>query len=93
MNQKLVEAVGMFGMVMALVMFIAMFDQIILNWNGKPGSVWMPLALTINCIAWTVYGFFKSERDLKIVIPNAVGIIMGAVTTLTAVCCFHSCSF
>ena len=37
-----------------------------------------------NCIVWFVYGAFKKERDVPIMIANAPGIIFGLVTAITA---------
>lgn len=92
-NQNAVNAIGWFGVVMACIMFGTFIDQLMLNWIGKTGSVWLPAATIVNCAAWTFYGLYKMERDWKIVLPNALGILLSIPTLWTAVYCTSGCSF
>lgn len=51
---------------------------------GNKGSFIQPLVTMINCIVWFVYGAFKKERDVPIMIANAPSILFGLVTAITA---------
>ena len=84
MNQGLVTVVGYFAMFMALAMFTAWIDQIKLNVAGKTGSIWVAAASLTDCLFWAFYGFFKPDRDWKIVIPNLVGVVLCGTALWTA---------
>jgi hypothetical protein len=85
MNPKIVDKMGWLASFMAMAMYFSYIDQIRLNVSGQPGSVFLPIITTINCITWALYGFFKIKRDWPIVIANIPGIIIGATTAVTAV--------
>jgi hypothetical protein len=55
-----------------------------LNLNGNPGSTILPIITTINCVAWTSYGYLKAKKDWPIVICNFPGIFLGAITAITS---------
>ena len=93
MDQKTVGYVGRTASVFALLMLLSYADQIALNIEGKTGSLLLPLFTVLNCLAWTVYGFFKKERDWNIVSPNAVGVVIGIITELSGLYCRSGCPF
>ena len=84
MNEILVERIGWFASLMAVVMFTSYIDQIRLNIEGNPGSIILPIATVINCIAWVSYALLKEKKDWPIFACNALGIIVGVATTVTA---------
>jgi uncharacterized protein with PQ loop repeat len=84
MTEKQINAIGWFASIMAILMYFSYIDQIILNLNGNPGSTILPVVTTINCIAWTSYGYFKAKKDWPIIICNIPGIILGIITAATA---------
>ena len=85
MNQKTVNRIGWFASLMGICMFVSFIDQIRLNLGGQPGSVLLPVATMINCVAWTSYGALKEKRDWPLICSNGLGIVLGAVTAATAV--------
>ena len=66
----------------AVGMFFSYIDQIRLNLSGEKGSLLMPLATVVNCSLWTTYGAMR--RDWPVAAGNFPGVILGAITFLTA---------
>lgn len=85
MNEKIVKKIGWFSSFMAILMFSSYIDQIRLNLSGHPGSVILPIATTINCISWSTYAILKEKKDWPLFVCNAIGILFGAATALTAI--------
>ena len=85
MNQNIVNKIGWFASIMAIIMYVSYIDQIRLNISGNPGSVILPIVTTINCVAWSIYAYFKTKRDWPIIAANAPGIILGIITVITAI--------
>jgi uncharacterized protein with PQ loop repeat len=85
MQEKHVNAIGWFASLMAICMYFSYIDQIMLNLNGNPGSTILPIITTINCTAWTSYGYLKAVKDWPIIICNIPGIILGAITAITTI--------
>jgi uncharacterized protein with PQ loop repeat len=84
MQEKYINYIGWFASAMAIIMYVSYIDQVKMNLNGDKGSILQPLAATINCIAWTLYGFLKNKKDWPIIICNVPGIFLGGVTFYTA---------
>jgi len=85
MDKKVVNKIGWVASFMAISMYFSYIDQIMLNISGNPGSVILPVVTTINCTAWTLYGWLKTAKDWPLIVCNVPGIILGAVTAITAV--------
>lgn len=85
MTEKTVTRIGWFASCMGIVMFSSYIDQIRLNLSGQPGSVILPIATTINGIAWVSYALLKTKKDWPIVACNALGAFLGVVTAATAI--------
>ncbi|MFT5104306.1 MAG: hypothetical protein ACI86C_001970 [Candidatus Latescibacterota bacterium] len=51
MKEQNVQKIGWFASIAAILMFSAYIDQIILNVNGQTGSIILPIATTVNCMA------------------------------------------
>jgi uncharacterized protein with PQ loop repeat len=83
-DERVVNRIGWFASLMAIAMYFSYIDQIILNLRGQTGSVILPVVTSINCAAWTTYGFLKSKKDWPLITCNLPGIVLGAITALTA---------
>lgn len=83
-NEKLAIKIGWFASIMAFLMYFSFIDQIYLNIHGHKGSALLPLAATLNCCAWTLYGCLKTKKDWPIISCNAVGIFLSILTAFTA---------
>jgi len=82
MNQKIVERIGWAASIIAILMWFSFIDQIRLNLAGQKGSVIMPIIVVVNCILWTLFGIGK--KNWQIIAANSPGIIIGAITVITA---------
>lgn len=85
MDEKTVNRIGWFASIMTIAMYFSYIDQIRLNIVGQPGSIILPFVTTVNCVAWTSYGFLKPVKDWPIVVCNIPGIVLGIVTAVTGV--------
>lgn len=82
MNQKIVEKIGWAASIIAIVMWFSFIDQIRLNLAGQKGSIIMPIVVVVNCILWTLFGIGK--KNWQVVSANIPGILIGAITAITA---------
>lgn len=85
MNKKYVDCLGYFAATMSISMYISYIDQIIRNLNGHPGSIILPIVTTINCISWALYAWLLPLVNLPILMSNLPGVVLGAVTAITAI--------
>ena len=83
MNEKLVTRIGWFASFMAVMMFVSYIDQIRLNLDGQKGSIILPIATLINCIAWVSYALLKQKKDWPIFMCNAVGVLVAVASIVT----------
>ncbi len=84
MTEKQSKIFGYLGSALSILMYVSYIPQIMGNLNGNKTSFIQPLAATINCTIWVVYGLFKKEKDLPIIFANLPGIIFGLTATITA---------
>lgn len=83
MDDKIVNRIGWFASLMAITMYVSYIDQIMRNISGHPGSFILPVATTLNCSAWTLYGWLKIKKDWPIIMCNVPGVILGIITAAT----------
>ena len=82
MNKKKINTlVGSIGAFIGIVVFITYIPQIIANIGGQKAQPWQPLAASVSCLIWVIYGWTK---DYILIIPNAAGVILGFLTFITA---------
>lgn len=84
MQARVVQIVGWAASIAGIIMFFAYIDQIRLNLHGNKGSFMQPAATVINCMLWAGYGAGKPQKDWPMIIANLTGIVLAAVTALTA---------
>ena len=83
-DENFFNKLGHLGSILSVMMYVSYIPQIANNLAGNKGSFIQPLVAMINCIVWFLYGAFKKERDIPIMIANAPGILFGLVTAITA---------
>lgn len=83
-NERLVNHIGWFASLMAMLMFSSYIDQIRLNIAGQTGSVLIPAATILNCVSWLLYGVLKPKKDWPIIACNILGITVATITLVTA---------
>lgn len=84
-REKMVRILGRVASVLSVLMYVSYIPQIANNLAGNPGSPIQPLVAMINCIFWTAYGLLERPKDVPIVVANVPGIVLGALTFLTAI--------
>jgi uncharacterized protein with PQ loop repeat len=84
MNEKMVFWVGWFASIMTILMYSSYIDQIRLNLSGHPGSLILPFTTILNNMSWIAYAVLKEKTDWPIFICSAIGLILAALTFITA---------
>ncbi|MFC3912750.1 hypothetical protein ACFOSS_04590 [Pseudaeromonas sharmana] len=84
MQSVLINRLGWFASLMAMVMYASYLDQIRLNISGASGSLLLPIAATINCLAWVGYSWLKPQKDWPMLCCNALGVVVCGATVITA---------
>ncbi len=84
-DENFFNRLGHIGSILSVMMYVSYIPQIANNLAGNKGSFIQPLVAMINCIVWFLYGAFKKERDIPIIIANAPGILFGFVAAITAI--------
>ena len=84
MNEKTIKGIGWFASLMGSAMFFSYIDQIRLNISGHPGSIILPIVTAINGLAWVSYCLLRRPIDWPLVVPNALAIVLGIITAITA---------
>ncbi|WP_294357962.1 SemiSWEET family transporter [uncultured Sphingomonas sp.] len=85
MQDKHLRLLGWIATATAVAMYLSYLDQIKLNVAGEKGSLIQPLATMVNCSLWVAYGFLRRpRRDWPIVLANAPGVLLGAISFATA---------
>ncbi len=84
MEQKFIDKIGWAASFMASAMYFSYIDQIRLNIAGQKGSSVLPMITVVNCAVWLIYGVVKERKDWPIIICNLFGIVIAAITSVTA---------
>lgn len=83
--KKYRRALGVTATCMSIIMYVAYVPQIYHNLvSPHKGDYIQPLTAAINCTLWVLYAWFKSKRDRPLLFANLPGVILGILTTLTA---------
>lgn len=77
--------VGWMASIAAVLMFSTYLDQIRLNLSGQTGSPLLPFATALNCAMWVLYATLKEKNDWPMIVCNAFGMLVSAVTFCTAI--------
>ena len=84
-KKKFNTFIGSIGAAIGIFVFIAYIPQIIANLDGAKAQPWQPLFAAVSCLIWVLYGWSKEpKKDWILIVPNAVGVILGSLTFLTA---------
>jgi len=85
MSETNVQRVGWFASITCIIMFSSYIDQMLLNISGQTGSIILPIATTVNCIAWVCYALLKEQKDWPIFTCNILGVFLGIATAATGI--------
>lgn len=83
MDPKTVKLIGKIATICSILMYVSYIAQIQQNLAGHKGAFLQPFVATINCVLWTVYGFFSKPKSWPLIFANVPGIILGAITAFT----------
>ena len=84
-KKKFNTFIGSIGAAIGIFVFIAYIPQIIANLDGAKAQPWQPLFAAVSCLILVLYGWSKEpKKDWILIVPNAVGVILGSLTFLTA---------
>lgn len=83
-SEKFISWLGRFASVIAILMYISYIAQIINNLHGQYGSPVQPFVVGINCTLWSIYAYFKEDRDWPVFGANFPGIFFSFATCLTS---------
>ncbi|GAK30236.1 hypothetical protein WOSG25_020310 [Weissella oryzae SG25] len=87
-TKKGLQIIASVASIMSVLMYVSYIPQIISNLSGEPSNPIQPLVAMVNCIFWTIHGFFGLDgktRDRAIIFANVPGIIFGFTAALTAI--------
>ncbi len=83
MTEKMNKSIWWFASFMWTAMFVSYIDLIRLNLQWESSSIILPAVTTVNCIAWTVYWFFREKKDWPMVVPNSIWVVLWLIAVLT----------
>ena len=84
-KQKINRFVGSIGAIIGIFVFIAYIPQMIANLQGAQAQPFQPLFASVSCLIWVMYGWTNEpKKDWILIIPNAVGVILGGLTFITS---------
>ncbi len=82
---KFNTVVGSIGAAIGIFVFVAYIPPNYRQYARGKGAAWQPLFAAVSCLIWVLYGWSKEPRkDWILIIPNAVGVILGFLTFLTS---------
>ncbi|CAH1850847.1 SemiSWEET family transporter [Convivina intestini] len=85
MKDKFHVVIGSIGAFIGIFVFLAYIPQIFSNLAGDKAQPYQPLVAAISCLIWVLYGLTNSpKKDYILIIPNALGVVLGLITALTA---------
>ena len=85
-SEKFISWLGRFASVIAILMYVSYIAQIINNLHGQYGAPLQPFVAGVNCSLWSIYAYFKKDRDWPVFWANFPGVFFSFATFIT---CFH----
>ncbi|MBU5364033.1 SemiSWEET family transporter [Enterococcus devriesei] len=76
---------GRIASTLSVLMYVSYIPQIMNNLAGNKGNPIQPMVAMINCIFWVIYASMQKKKDVPIIIANVPGVILGAITFVTAI--------
>ena len=85
-SEKFISWLGRFASVIAILMYVSYIAQIINNLHGQYGAPLQPFVAGVNGSLWSIYAYFKKDRDWPVFWANFPGVFFSFATFIT---CFH----
>lgn len=83
-ENKFIRVLSVVASVIAVCMYVSYIPQIANNLHGAYCAPLQPFVAGVNCTLWSIYAFFKQERDWPVFIANFPGIFFAFITFFTA---------
>lgn len=83
-EKKFIRVLSVVASVIAVCMYVSYIPQIANNLHGAYCAPLQPFVAGVNCTLWSIYAFFKNERDWPVFIANFPGIFFAFITFFTA---------
>ncbi|MBB1128675.1 hypothetical protein [Limosilactobacillus balticus] len=82
-EKKFIVWLGRIASVIAVLMYISYIAQIYNNLHGHYAAPLQPFVAGINCTLWSIYAYFKTNRDWPVFWVSFPGIFFSFATFLT----------
>jgi len=76
------KTIGTIASVLAIVMFVSLFEIFYSNLLGNSDIYFQPLATALNGSVWCLYAYAKG--DWYLFIPNGLAVVLGIMTAIAA---------
>lgn len=64
MNEsKFISWLGRIASIIAILMYVSYIAQIYNNLHGNYAAPLQPFVAGVNCTLWSIYAYFKKDRD------------------------------
>lgn len=76
------KTIGSIASVLAVIMFVSLIEVLRSNLSGHSKILIQPLAIMFNGLFWSMYAY--GRKDWFLLVPNALGFILGGITAASA---------
>lgn len=83
-ESKFIRILSIVASVIAVCMYVSYIPQIANNLHGAYCAPLQPFVAGVNCTLWSIYAFFKKDRDWAVFTANFPGIFFAFITFFTA---------
>lgn len=82
-EKKFILWLGRIASVIAILMYVSYIAQIYNNLRGQYAAPLQPFVAGVNCTLWSIYAYFKQDRDWFVFWANFPGIFFSFATFAT----------
>ena len=84
MNEsKFISWLGRIASIIAILMYVSYIAQIYNNLHGNYAAPLQPFVAGVNCTLWSIYAYFKKDRDWPVFWANFPEVFFSFATFLT----------
>lgn len=79
-----IRALSVVASIIAVCMYVSYIPQIFNNLHGDYCAPLQPFVAGLNCTLWSIYAWFKHDRDWAVFVANFPGIFFAFITFFTS---------
>ena len=79
-----IRVLSVVASIIAVCMYVSYIPQIFNNLHGNYCAPLQPFVAGVNCTLWSIYAWFKHDRDWAVFIANFPGIFFAFITFFTS---------